>query len=504
MTNIRVGEFYAKFLQSPLLQAASVAGILLLLVLSAGPVWDIDYWWHLATGRWIVEHGRLPEVDPFCQADCAVSAGRELILRAYWLSQVLLFLSWKALGDYGAQALRCGVVLAIALMSFFRSSSVAESREIWLGLFLAVLVGVALGPFSAIRPAMFSFLLFPVLLLAWDCWKRNDFSAPHALFLIVTMAVWSNMHGGFILGVVVVGLLVCGHAVSLLAGKTGSWGKLTLPLLGLVAVFVASLASPNGLSIYRSLLDFEGSILQGRTAEYVSPVSFVADNWPAFPLFWLALALTPAIVFQSWRQRKFEDVFVVAFLAVISLSAIRYVPFFLLAWVKPGSEFLRRAVMRREPSEREIQPVVSAAVFLAVLGAVIAFGNHPSSTFMRGREFDRFPIEAVEQMEKSEISGRLFNHFNWGGYLIWQLWPGSTTFIDGRNLDLEVFRDYTHILWDRQWALALLDKHGCEVALFPTHNPATGERYPLQDWLLEDPRWTRVSAERGHLLFIRD
>jgi hypothetical protein len=292
--------------------------------------------------------------------------------------------------------------------------------------------------------------------------------------------------------------------VSLFVGKIENWPRLVLPLIGLLAVFAVSLATPNGFVSYRSLVEFEGSSLQERTTEYVSPISYTADNGLVFLLFWLALSLTPAVVFQSWRKRKFEDAFVVVFLAAISLTAIRYVPFFLLAWVKPGSEFLRLAVLRWKSSHCKIQSVVSVAVTWVVFGSVLAFGDHPSSTFMRGRQFDRFPIEAVEQMEKEEISGRLFNHLNWGGYLIWRLWPESKTFIDGRNLDLEAFRDYTHILWNGQWALRLLDKHGCDVALFPTHNPASGERYPLQDWLIEDPRWTLVRADSGHLLFIRE
>ena len=53
------------------------------------PVWDIDFWWHIATGRWIVEHGQVPATDPFGIFSNSNPVRSQTILRNYWGAQVV-------------------------------------------------------------------------------------------------------------------------------------------------------------------------------------------------------------------------------------------------------------------------------------------------------------------------------------------------------------------------------------------------------------------------------
>jgi hypothetical protein len=74
------------------------------------------------------------------------------------------------------------------------------------------------------------------------------------------------------------------------------------------------------------------------------------------------------------------------------------------------------------------------------------------------------PLEAAEFLEQAQLPGRMFNTYNWGGYLIWRLYPDDPVFVDGRTdlyaLNSRVLEDYALVHWVRPGWEEVLDRYG--------------------------------------------
>jgi hypothetical protein len=106
---------------------------------------------------------------------------------------------------------------------------------------------------------------------------------------------------------------------------------------------------------------------------------------------------------------------------------------------------------------------------LVVALAVVKTWQPLQTTFNEARLQETLPAGAVAWIEEHQPEGKMFNHYNWGGYLIWQLWPDYRVFVDGRT-DLygnDLLRNYLkvqaaqpgfdHVLdaYDVDWVLML-------------------------------------------------
>src|SRR6187200_2063204 len=95
---------------------APIALFVALACAALGPVRNYDFFWHLATGRWIVEHHALPLVDPF-----AVASDRHAWINGEWLFEVVAYGAQQAVGVAGMSVVRALLAASIFVLVFFRS-----------------------------------------------------------------------------------------------------------------------------------------------------------------------------------------------------------------------------------------------------------------------------------------------------------------------------------------------------------------------------------------------
>jgi hypothetical protein len=109
------------------------------------------------------------------------------------------------------------------------------------------------------------------------------------------------------------------------------------------------------------------------------------------------------------------------------------------------------------------------------------------------------------------VTGRIFNTYEYGGYLMWRLWPEERVFIDGRALSESVFQDYARILYNHDESdglpsgESLLERYGIEVIVMNTFEPSGGTLYMLAP-ALGDPnqtRWKLVYQDPQSVVFMR-
>jgi hypothetical protein len=192
------------------------------------PVWHTDIWGHLQFGRWMVEHGRLPEHEPF--ADFADH--QAVYVNFQWLTQAGFYLLYRfgellAGGDWvrqfegGAEMLRAGQVVLVVLR--FAVLLVAY-RRLTGSLPLAcagtaVLLVIGLGHLAVVRPQVAGELFFACLLLALS---RPVLSARSLVLVPLLMVVWANAHGSFGVGLFLLAVSLAGRIVEAWQAATGN------------------------------------------------------------------------------------------------------------------------------------------------------------------------------------------------------------------------------------------------------------------------------------------
>jgi hypothetical protein len=465
---------------------------LLLLGLFSREVYDTDFWWHLRTGQYIVEKHALPFPDPFAWTTARApdaypgeALTRRFNLTHEWLAQVVFYAVWRAGGIPAIVAAR-----ALTLTAFCALAGLIAWRR--RGSFYAALAATLASAslareFALDRPYLFTWLLLAVTLAILE-FRRGLWLLP-PLF-----ALWANCHSGFFLGWIVLGA----WSVQALVERRRD------PALWIASALsvLASGLNPNGFAVFRTLLDYQSSYLTSRLLEWARP-----SLWPPSPF---SVLLVAAAATLGWARRRvpIADWLIFAAFAAAALAAQRNT--ILMALISP---ILIAAYLPWKPTwnRASLLLVCRPPVLAALLAAALATGAARGSFFQfRAAEW-KFPQGAADFLALHHVTAPMFNTYEYGGYLIWRLWPGQRTFIDGRALSESVFRDYVRILYNHDssdgmaGAEDLLNRYGIEAILMNTFEYTTGPVYLLAPALADPAQtaWKLVYNDAQALVFMR-
>jgi hypothetical protein len=280
---------------------------------------------------------------------------------------------------------------------------------------------------------------------------------------------WSNLHGGWSLGFMLIGTMIAGEILNPWFGNHSAevvnWQRIRKLLIWGLASVPALLINPAGFEILRIPFQTVGvQALQQSIQEWASP-----DFHELFqqPYLWLLLALLAAFAL-SGRKADISDLLSVTLFGALGLVARRnFGPFALAgapvlaryawaayrswknpAWIEPGGwgpgpeEPL---LARRRPRWQQVINLVLVGFFVMV--ALVKLWVVANPIFVDTNSALSNPAGAVAYLKSREASGKIFNEYNWGGYLIWTT-PAMPVFIDGRT-DLfgdEIIGEWMQIL----------------------------------------------------------
>ncbi len=403
-----------------------------------------DIWWHLAYGQLIFETGEIPRADVFSYtAEGAERTDHE------WGFQALVFALYR-LGGHSALILAKALWLAFVALLVYRF----VRRELVLSPSAAALV---LVPFAlaghnryVLRPDIVS-LGFAVILATALFRRRPAAPTLKDLWWIPGLfAVWANLHGGLIVGVVLLGMFLAGRLVELGWGRlrgAGSAGSLSASRDGrpdgqtLVALLLLSLAGGLINPFLHHVYAVSFHITSLHESGVFRNLEWQPPQWPTHWLFFVLVAASGLVVAARWRRPDWPAIFGLAFVAFIALKYVRNLAFFgLLAPI-----FLA-AMIATEPEASNAQwrqrlsglvPAPLTAVLLALIG-ISFLGGNPRFASGLGVDQRRLPVAAVDFLETARPPGQLFNAHAFGGYAIWRLYPDNQVFIDGRD---DIFAD---------------------------------------------------------------
>lgn len=292
-------------------------------------IWDPDFFWHLATGRWIVQNLSLPDRDPF--TPFFYGTDREaLVLKGYWRAQVCYHFLYSLFGTFGVALLKSATFFTIfGLVLHYHQSKKVPFH--WVFLVLLPLYENLLQ-FKADRPNLFSLFFFAVLLYLLETrrWK----------WLPLLMLVWANAHGGYLLGDIVIVFYI--GILALSQRQDLSWPVVGYALLAVAASFV----NPLGITPIIVMINTEGSAYQQTIYEFLSPLRIALEFHEYFFGYYLALLLALGALLFCRKAPFWPQLAVLLLTAYISLQHVRYMPFFVMACAFFCRKFIARSACR--------------------------------------------------------------------------------------------------------------------------------------------------------------
>ena len=373
---------------------------------SARGIAESDLWWHLRNARNLLEYHSFSPIDTY-----SFTAAGSPWLSDQWLSELPFFLSFKAMGLQGILALCCTILVLIYVGVYYRSCRAgADCKDAAIATVGAIcLGGVSMAP----RTLLFGWLCMVGLLLLLDRFQRTG----KGLWLLPPLfALWVNLHGSWVFGMVVLTLTIASGLVEgdwgLVVARRWTAAELKSLLLALTVSLAALFVNPFG---YRLVLyPFDLLLRHKGVMQYLEEWQ-PADlgTWNGKLALMVIFALLGAALF-SRRRWRLDEVLLTAFALWTALSHVRFL-FFAGLIIVP---ILAPRLELFPPYERELdKPWLNAVIMAGILGSMIFF--FPSAAQLRQQIDEEFPAAALESMGQQHLNGRIFNQYKWGGYMEW-------------------------------------------------------------------------------------
>lgn len=417
-----------------------------------------DYWWHLKVGELTATEG-LPTTNRFAWT---LPSDQPYVYQS-WLGELLFFRLYQ-LGDHP-------LVIAVArnLMGTLAYTLVAIEAQRRSGSWrLAAVVTLVAGLMAintfTTRPQNWSWLPFMLVFSLLSRYSDRQLAPRWLLLLPLIMALWVNLHGAFIMGLLLAGAFCVGESLRTMRREPNALTRRELsPLyLSLVAMSLALLLNPLGFGVIgylRTLLTDQSS--QQLISEWQSP----SPRDIAGAVFYLGVLLV-IVAFAFARQRPtITTVILVCGLAWQAFIGIRYVVWFGMVAMPIVAQALGPGPAPIRPRPRSSAPnqLLAALLILLVLLAQPWPGlNLPWPPAYREQFHPdqpgpllfsaATPFGAVEHLQSTPCTGRLFNEMGYGSYTAWALYPQTQHFIDPRVelFPFTLWRDYLDLSRGRE------------------------------------------------------
>lgn len=459
---------------------------------------DGDLGRHIRVGQTILAKGGFFYTDRFSHT----MAGQPFVPYE-WLSEVLFAAAHRLAGLPGALVLT-GIVVAAAyaLVVLFLQRSGADPL-------LAFATAIAAGVLGAVhwlaRPHVFT--LLGAVATLWLL-ERGGRRAP--LATVGIFALWANLHGGFLYGLVLIGLYLAGDALEIRWGHGRAiWiGRLRQHGLLLAGALAGTLLNPSGPGLLAHVVGYlgKGYLVDG-TAEYQSPDFHALYG----RIFLVAVLGVVAALALGGRRPAFPRLVAVLASLAFALMSIRNIPLFGLvalpllvlylagaaaAWRGP---LLDRVRVGFAEAARSASFGAWSAVAAGLLLAAAATRWGPGGQALVQAGFDPavFPVEAVARGRAAGFSGPVFNEFAWGGYLLYA-WPEQPVFIDGQTdfYGVDLTREYVAIRGAEAGWRERMAGRGVRLVLLPPDAPLVAELTGEGDWRVVDSNGTATLLVR--------
>jgi hypothetical protein len=504
---------------------ASLAILILIIFyrFSSYSLFDSDFWWHISTGRYIVTNNSIPDSDPFSFTS-AMDENKNLyperenfILKQYWLAQVIFYLIFEHTGAKGIILLRAILLTATLVIVLWRLQRWSVSFPVMFAFIFLLFTNLTRS--TGERPVLFTIFFTAVAFFILEDFKQKK---NRRIFLLAPlMFFWSNLHGGFIIGIGIIGVVMLSEGVNIIIKKS-VYSRHDIKLFYGVSILaiICSYINPAGWDTFHIVMSSKYLPFTTGIQEYQSPLFYFQNKYYPIAYHYIIIAcLFPLILLIRNKKFDFGHAVLLLIFLVASLSASRFTVYYAIIGAmilgKEADAFLK-GLLDGRITERVKSQLFMGLAFTCVLSSLL-FAAGVLNVGALGFNILKgsVPERAANFMVKNNIQGNIFNDYAYGGYLTWRLYP-EKTFIDSRALNLTVMTEYGWVanavtsvsgkeltagkkpLWGR-----ILENYNIDIILLSTLD-TYGQVSNLIFDLVEGNEWVPVFCDDISVIFIKD
>ena len=443
---------------------------------------DDDVFWHLTTGKYVLQTHQVPSTDVFGY----MTQGQQW-MPFEWGWDVLTYSIYSVSGLTGLSIFRTSMFLLIFYIYYLilRKFKVTNFISILFLLTLAFAIIDRLSP----RPHIMSYLSFSLLLLIiikFRYFERSNFKILY--FIPLIFLVWANMHMGIIAGMFLIGIFVLSEVIMYFKSSNYNSGEikpLSKPeLVRLLLIFTATLLvmfiNPNFYQTYIYAYDHTKMKMLETVNEWMSPFSSTYSDGFVSYLYKGYLFVGIIVYYFAYKKKDIFSALLYTGFAIYSVRAMRFTVDYVLilfVFVVITISFLIQNI-----KSEQIKSILSNNIILK-LGLTLyliylTINVSDNTLYLKKLQYyritgfginsDFIPTQMFDFMKETKItekSDKIFNHFGTGGFFIWNF-PGKQNFIDSRNLNDDIFYKYNKLIAKRPGFEQKLDEYGIEYSIY--------------------------------------
>lgn len=429
----------------------------------------------------------------------------------HWLSGVIFYLLNLWFGFAGLSVF----YILLGMLTFWLYFLAAKNAG---GFWLALLFGLLLVPLMAtrteVRPEMFTYLFSGVFYFILAKWRTGKLVNRWLLILPAVMLFWVNLHIGFVFGFLILGAFGLEQLVKYFKHQPNGFAPLVF--FG-GAGLLASLINPFGYkALFYPLNIFKNYgylVTENQSVKFLENLGFTAgEHFLLFKLVAVICAVSAILLaFKNVRKIYLPNIILVGVSGVMAFLGIRHFPSFaffvwpflsgiafdLLPWERIRL-FVRSHLAYRLSGwtiglAAAVLLVVPQWQAMAALGPALGFGLLPGSN------------SAAEFFIKSGLTGPIFNNYDIGGYLIYNLYPAEKVFVDNRPeaYTTDFFENIYKAAQTDESKWAALDKKYNFNVIFFSHRDYTPWAQAFLISRIQDPLWVPVFADSYNIILLK-
>ena len=475
---------------------------------------DCDTGWHIRTGEWILAHHQVPARDFF-----SFTKAGEVWYAWEWLADV----GFAWLYHHGGLATVVVASLLLISVTFTLLYRLAARKA---NPIVAFVVTAAAAVTSSIhwlaRPHLVSLLFLVLFYGALERMRAGQskfWGVPYMVLLPAATILWTNLHGAFFIGSIMIGAYGAGEALEVIfaadrsqLGPHRTAARRYFLMAG--ACLASSFVNPYFYHLHQHMLAYLSDPYQ---AQHIAEFLSVSFHHPVAIFFEFMLLAGGGAAVWNLAKGSYTEPLLFLVWAHAGLLASRNLPLYAIvatpmvaaamdAWIRKLptleiADWLKRAARKfvavaTETAETEALPrwhLLSAAAILLV--AALVYAPAPPRHFRPEYDPASYPAGAIALLRQSP-SARIFTHDEWGDYLIYRLYPKTRVFVDGRSdfygpVFEQKYLDVLNVKYDWENTLGLF---GIDTILLPPSAPLAGA-------LKESSRWHVVYDDGVALVF---
>jgi len=470
------------------------------LLSSAKTTADPDLWGYMAFGRLFWNTGVFPYKDVF-----AYLPTLDLWVYHEWLTGVLFYSIYQTIGAAGLQVIKYVVLLSTMWLMYL--TALRRGADFTSAITFLFTICVALPTVSsAVRAQIFTYFFFALTLFIIEC-VRCSGKKKYLWFIVPVFTLWCNLHGGFVAGLGLISLYLVGE---LLNRNKGFF------YLGIIFIFTtaATLINPYGIKYWSYIIK---AIIMPRPeiTEWSSFYkAYVTGSISQFEASYYVVVILFAILLLIWDRNR--DIIICLIMAVTLFLGLKNVRNMFLFLILIGAylpvtfkKFLFK--MKSDHIIQRVQRFINyldwkarcvIIIFLWFFCFLKLIISNPLSIELPGTPGISnfyYPVHAVNYIKNKNLSGNLLTAFNWGEYLLWNLYPRCRVSLDGRYETVypdHVSREFFDFTFCRGNWREFLNKYPPDMILVESSST-------LYSHLKNESAWKQVYHDSGCALFSR-